>query len=132
MVMHMVTVTIAMLVCFQVKHFVADYLLQPGWLLRGKGDVRRAGGYVHAGIHALGSLPAFLIAGPGAFATLALLAAEFIVHYLIDFTKAGLSGRGHGGPETRAYWALHGADQLLHQLTYAGLIFAALALAERT
>ena len=54
-----------MLLCFQVKHFVADYLLQPGWMLRGKGDMSGVGGYVHAGVHALGSLPAFLLAGLG-------------------------------------------------------------------
>ena len=61
--MHMVTVTVAMLLIFQVKHFVADYLLQPGWMLHGKGDLRKPGGYAHAGMHALGSLPAFFVAG---------------------------------------------------------------------
>jgi hypothetical protein len=45
---------------------------------------------------------------------------------LIDFTKVGFSSRNHAGPDTVAYWALHGADQLMHQLTYAGLIFLAL------
>ena len=41
--MHMVTVTMAMLLVFQVKHYVADYLLQPGWVIAGKGDFRRPG-----------------------------------------------------------------------------------------
>lgn len=124
--MHILLVTIAMLVCFQVKHFVADYLLQPGWVLRGKGDLMQVGGYCHAGIHALGSLPAFLIAGLGPLQIVAFTAAEFAIHYVIDFTKAAISKRSHAGPTTRAYWALHGADQLLHQLTYTGLTFAAL------
>ena len=61
--MHMVTVTVVMLLIFQVKHFVADYLLQPRWMLYGKGDLRKPGGYAHAGVHALGSLPAFFVAG---------------------------------------------------------------------
>ncbi|MBB4187239.1 hypothetical protein GGE07_003903 [Sinorhizobium terangae] len=26
----------------------------------------------------------------------------------------------------RTYWAMHGADQLLHQLTYAALVLGAL------
>ena len=125
MAMQMMLVTIAMLVLFQVKHFVADYLLQPGWMLRGKGDVRRAGGYVHAAIHAVGSLPALLIAGPGASLMAALVVAEFAVHYMIDFSKASLSTRSLSGPDTQAYWTLHGADQLMHQMTYAGLILAA-------
>jgi hypothetical protein len=128
MVMHLVTVAIAMLLVFQVKHFVADYLLQPGWVLWGKGDFRRLGGYVHAGLHALGSLPAFFIAGLGIIEIAAFAAAEFVIHYAIDHTKARLSRDSKSGPNTRGFWAMHGADQLTHQLTYAGLIYAALAL----
>ncbi|RWO63603.1 DUF3307 domain-containing protein [Mesorhizobium sp.] len=125
--MEIMTLTLAMLFCLQLKHFIADYLLQPGWMLGGKGDLRRVGGYVHAGLHALGSLPALLIAGLEPTAIVLLCAAEFTVHYATDYTKAGLSGRSHAGPDTRTYWAMHGADQFLHQLTYVGLIFAALA-----
>ena len=125
--MQTTTAIIAMLLCFQVKHFLADYLLQPGWILRGKGDLRLAGGYVHAALHAFGSLPAFLLVGLGSHQMAALAAAEFVIHYGIDFTKAGLSQRSRAGPDSRAYWALHGADQLVHQLTYVGLLIGALA-----
>jgi hypothetical protein len=117
----------AMLVCFQVKHFLADYLLQPGWMLDGKGDLRRSGGYVHAGLHAFGSLPALMIAGLGGVWTGILCATEFAVHYAIDYSKASLSRRVAAGPGTRNYWTLHGADQLMHQMTYAALIVAAQA-----
>ena len=79
--MQTTTAIIAMLLCFQVKHFIADYLLQPGWILQGKGDVRLAGGYVHAGLHALGSLPAFLLAGSGRRRWPLSVAAEFAIHY---------------------------------------------------
>ena len=123
--MQMMLVTIAMLVLFQVKHFVADYLVQPGWMLRGKGDMRQPGGYAHAGVHAIGSLPALLVAAPGTSEVAALVAVEFAVHYTIDFSKASLSSRSLAGPDTQAYWTLHGADQLMHQMTYAGLILAA-------
>jgi hypothetical protein len=128
MVMHMVTVTIAMLLIFQVKHFVADYLLQPAWVLKGKGNFRRPGGYVHAGVHALASLPAFFIAGLGFTEIAAFVLVEFIIHFAIDHTKAWLSRDSKSGPNTRAFWAMHGADQLMHQFTYAGLIYAALSL----
>jgi hypothetical protein len=130
--MEMVTVTFVMLLCFQLKHFVADYLLQPGWMLRGKGDLRHIGGYVHAGLHAIGSLPAFLIAGLGPATIVTLAAAEFIVHYVTDYTKVRLSRHGCSDPCSWDYWALHGADQFIHQLTYVGLIFSALALATGT
>jgi hypothetical protein len=126
--MHMVTVTVAMLLILQVKHFVADYLLQPSWVLRGKGDLRQVGGYAHAGAHALGSLPAFFVAGLGSAEIAAFAAAEFVIHYAIDYTKARLARNSKSGPNTHAYWAMHGADQLMHQFTYAGLIYAALSL----
>jgi Protein of unknown function (DUF3307) len=123
--MQAIWITVAMLVCLQAKHFVADYLLQTAWMLDAKGDPLRAGGYAHAGVHAFGSLPAFLIAGLGSGAIALLMAAEFGVHYLIDLGKARLSDRIQAGPDTKIYWSLHGGDQLMHQLTYAGLIIAA-------
>jgi hypothetical protein len=126
MVMHMtMVVMIAMLTWLQLKHFVADYLLQPAWMLDTKGDLRRMGGYTHAGIHAFGSLPAFLITRLGPVETAFLIVLEFTAHYLIDFAKARMSRRIDAGPDTQVYWSLHGGDQLMHQLTYAGLIVAA-------
>lgn len=127
--MQVLTLATIMLVWFQVKHFVADYLMQPKWVLGGKGSMRRAGGYVHAGVHAVGSVPAYLIAGLGATEIAVLVLAEFVIHYAIDFCKIGLSRRSHAGPDKASYWAMHGADQLAHQLTYAGLIYVALRLA---
>ena len=50
-------------------------------------------------------------------------------HYVIDFIKADLSLRSKSGPDTALYWALHGADQLAHQLTYVGLVVAVARLA---
>jgi hypothetical protein len=123
------TVVIAMLVWLQVKHYVADYLLQPVWMLDAKDDPHRAGGYAHAGVHAFGSLPAFIIAGSNVEAVATLVLAEFAAHYLIDFGKARLSVGIGGGPDTKIYWSLHGGDQLMHHLTYSALIVAAIALA---
>lgn len=127
--MQWINVTVEMLIWFQVKHFVADYLLQPHWVLAAKGNMRRMGGYVHAGIHAVGSVPAYLLAGVGLGGIAALVVAEFLVHYVIDFIKSDVSARSKSGPDTAVYWALHGADQLAHQLTYVGLVFAAARLA---
>lgn len=126
--MQMLTLVIAMLLLLQLKHFAADYLLQPGWMLKGKGSIDMAGGYAHAGLHAVGSLPALLLAGLTPLQLLALICAEFLVHYGIDYSKAHLSGRIRGGPEARIYWAMHGGDQLLHQLTYILLVYFALLL----
>ena len=115
------TLMIGVLACFQVKHFVADYLLQPPWLIRGKGHFDCAGGYVHAGIHVVGSIPALLLAGLPIVPLLMFMAAEFIVHFAIDHIKARISMGSAKGPTTASYWALHGADQLIHQLTYLAM-----------
>jgi hypothetical protein len=129
MVMQLVNLAILVLIWLQVKHFVADYLLQPDWVLSAKGNIWRIGGYVHAGVHALGSIPAFLIAGLDVTDIAVLAVAEFVIHYLLDFIKVDLSTRSKSGPDTAIYWALHGADQLMHQLTYVGLTFVAMRLA---
>ncbi|MCA1443901.1 DUF3307 domain-containing protein [Ensifer sp. IC4062] len=126
--MEMAITTVAMLGCMQLKHFIADYVLQPAWVLRGKGNFRMIGGHVHAGGHALGTVPALMLAGVGMTRVAILVLAEFLAHYLIDYGKVLLSSQhSRADATTRIYWAMHGADQLLHQLTYAALLFAALA-----
>jgi hypothetical protein len=116
------TIFVGLLIWLQMKHFVADYLLQPGWIIDGKGDFRKPGGYVHAGLHVIGSLPALYFVGLDAITVASLTSAEFAVHYLIDHAKA-VHARHHPHPtNTRAFWALHGADQLMHHLTYSWLL----------
>lgn len=118
------SLVIGMLVWLQFKHFVADYLLQSPWILGGKGDLRQPGGYVHAGLHAVGSLPVYFVAGLGGLAIVALVASEFVIHYVIDYAKVVYSQAHQSSTNSLAFWALHGADQLLHHLTYAGLLSA--------
>jgi len=115
---------------FAAKHFVADFLLQTGWMYRGKGVYGHPGGLAHAGVHMLGSLPALLVLGPGPVVLLALMAGEGLVHYHIDWTKESLTRRFRADPAQRRFWVLLGADQFLHHLTY--LAMTALALGAMT
>ena len=125
--MHMVTVTVAMLLIFQVKHFVADYLLQPGWVIEARAIFAGpADTFTRACMHWARCRPFSCRAGHRR--DRCVRAAEFVIHFTIDHTKARLSRNSKSGPNTHAYWAMHGADQLMHQLTYAGLIYAALSL----
>lgn len=116
---------ISLLAWLQAKHFAADYLLQPGWVLRGKGDLHHPGGYAHAAIHAAGTIPGLLLFGLDAKTVTLLAVAEFLIHYLIDHVKAVHSHLYPVAMTTRAYWASHGADQLLHHLTYTGILVMA-------
>jgi Protein of unknown function (DUF3307) len=114
------------LVLFQAKHFLADFVLQTRYQWSNKGVYGHPGGLLHAGIHAVGSLPAIFVltSTPGLVA--AILAAEFLVHYHVDWTKEQINkrrGLTHG--ETM-FWVVFGADQFLHQLTYV-IVLAVLA-----
>lgn len=116
---------IGLLAWLQVKHFVADYLLQPGWILEAKGDFHRAGGYAHAAIHVAGTIPGLLLFGLGGMTVAVLALGEFVVHFLIDHLKAIYSRNHPTTVTTPAYWATHGFDQLLHHLTYAAILLVA-------
>jgi hypothetical protein len=118
-----------LLLGFQLKHFIADYLLQTGWMIAQKGNLRAPGGYAHAGVHIIGSAIVLAVARVPLTSLVLLLAAEFVIHYGLDYAKV-FYGRGiHPDEQAQRFWAMHGLDQLLHQLTYAGMIyFAILAL----
>ncbi|MEH7905107.1 DUF3307 domain-containing protein [Rhizobium laguerreae] len=117
---------IGLLAWLQVKHFAADYLLQSTWILQGKGDIRHPGGYIHAAIHVAGTLPGLFLFGLDGVSIAVLALGEFLIHFTIDHLKAVHSRRHPAAVTTRPYWAAHGADQLLHHLTYTGILAAAM------
>ena len=110
----------------EIKHYIADYFLQPAWILVGKGDIRHPGGYAHAGIHAVLSGVVLLIAGTPLPILAGLVVAEWVVHYILDYAKIHYSRGVHVDTSPRRFWALHGIDQITHQLTYAAIIYAVL------
>jgi hypothetical protein len=111
----------------EVKHYLADYFMQPAWMLAGKGDFRDPGGYAHAAIHAGLSGLVLLVAGTPIAVLLALVVAEAAVHYGLDYAKIQYSRGVHVDSNPRRFWALHGIDQLTHQLTYAAMIYVVFA-----
>jgi hypothetical protein len=117
-------VIFGLLIGLEIKHYIADYFLQPGWMLKGKGNIFHPGGYAHAGLHAALSLLVLLAMGTPFALALALFAAEFVIHYGLDYSKVAYSRDVHPDNRPQRFWALHGLDQLLHQLTYVAIIFA--------
>ena len=111
----MAAVFFALLIGLEIKHYIGDYFLQPGWMLGGKGDFRQPGGYAHAGIHAALSFVVLVVCGTPLWLAAALFAAEFVVHYGLDYAKIHYS------------MGVHGVDQLTHQLTYAAMIWIVLS-----
>lgn len=115
-------VLVAALVLFQIKHLVADFLLQTPWMLANKGRYGHPGGLAHVGVHLLGTLPILLWLGPGPLLLAGLLAYEAAVHYHLDWAKERLNHRLGLGPDRAGFWTLTGIDQAGHQLTYLALI----------
>lgn len=112
------------LLLFQIKHLLFDFALQTTWQVRHKGDYLHAAGVTHAGLHAIGSIPALYVLTkiPGLIAAFAVF--EFVLHYHIDWLKAQIDRRFHPSHTSSFYWTIFGADQLAHQLTYLGMTYA--------
>jgi hypothetical protein len=122
----MLVTFLVLFIGLELKHFIADYLLQPAWILVGKGNLRHPGGYAHAGLHAALSGVVLLVAGAPPAVLAGLVAAEFVLHYVLDFSKIHYSRGVEAGSNPRGFWALHGVDQLAHQLTYGAMIYVVL------
>ena len=122
----MVGLFFVLFIGLELKHFIADYFLQPGWMLAGKGDLRQIGGYAHAAAHAGLSAIVLLVAQTPLSALLLLVVAEWVVHYLLDFAKIKYSRGVHVDTNPARFWALHGFDQITHQLTYGAMIYGVL------
>lgn len=113
---------------FQAKHFICDFVLQTYSLIQKKGIYLHPAGLLHAGLHAVGSIPALLVLTRAPLPVAALALAEFVVHYHVDWMKAQIDARWNLSNESTIYWVIFGADQLIHQATYIGMIYAALYL----
>jgi len=120
-----IVITILLLFCLlQIKHMFADYFLQTPRMLSGRGCYLHMGRAQHAAIHALLSIPVFLVVGANFGFVLALVAAEWVVHFHLDWAKARYSEIRDLNPTQGLFWRAFGVDQALHQLTYIAMIWA--------
>jgi Protein of unknown function (DUF3307) len=125
-----VQTVLAAIAYLMLKHAIADFFVQTESQRREKGIYGATGGLSHSLTHILLTAPVFAILPPletGMIA--ALLSAEFVLHYHIDWTKEQVVRRnGWTSKDTPFWWAI-GLDQLLHGLTYVALLALALATA---
>ena len=110
------------LLALQVKHFLCDFVLQTEYQVRTKGIYGHFGGFIHSGLHMVGSIPALLIMQAPLRAIVIIMIGEFLIHYHTDWTKANVDAHFDWGPTNVRYWMLFGADQLVHQLTYLAIV----------
>lgn len=113
------------LLIFQVKHFLCDFVLQPYSIVVKKGIYLHPAGLLHAGLHALGSIPALLLLLHAPQTIALFILGEFVVHYHVDWTKANIDRVLKLDNRSSLHWAIFGADQMIHQFTYLAMIFLA-------
>jgi hypothetical protein len=113
-----IQLVLAAILVLQFKHFIADFVLQTPYQFLNKGKYGHPGGFLHAGIHAVGSMFAFLFIQPTLMVGIAVVVLEFIAHYHIDWLKERTTRvRQWSFPQSEFWWTF-GADQAAHQATY--------------
>jgi hypothetical protein len=109
---------LVVLTILQIKHAICDYPLQNLYQLQNKGTYGHPGGFLHAGLHVIGTATVFLAVTPTLWLGAAILVGEFVFHYHVDWAKdKWIKARGYT-PVDREFWWAIGFDQLLHHLSY--------------
>ena len=117
--------TLLILFCLlQIKHMFADFYLQTPRMLSGRDQYWHVGRAEHAGVHVLGSIVVFVLIGAPVLFTLAVVLAEWLAHFHIDYWKGRQCCKKALDPSKPAFWRATGADQAMHQLTYVAMAWA--------
>ena len=117
-----VALVLLSLVLFELKHYICDFVLQTGDMSRKKGIYGHRAGIIHAGTHVAGSVPAIVLLTRSSSLIWPIMAAEFVVHYHVDWLKLQFDHRRGLSVDRHMYWIIFGADQFIHQLTYVAIL----------
>ena len=120
-----------LLILFQVKHFVCDYIWQTGYML---GKFKKKGWVLpllaHVSVHGVATFTiAFLYLSTNtwtlyAFAMATALALlDMVMHFTMDRIKASPNLFGRFKPEQPVFWYTLGFDQMVHHMTHYVLIY---------
>ena len=105
-----------LLFLFTVKHFVVDFVLQTQEEVEHKGTYLDWRGVKHSVKHGIGTLVVLLFIGASFEFSWIYAAADFFIHYHIDWAKMNATRKLT--PRDHAFWTWLGFDQTLHYLTY--------------
>lgn len=111
------TYIILVLVLFQLKHWIIDFIFQTDEMVREKGIYGNFNGIEHSLQHAIATFIIGIVFAPSVAVLIAFI--DFITHYHIDYCKMNFGNRDI---KAKAFWVHLGLDQMAHQLTYIGLL----------
>ncbi len=123
-----VLLALSALALFQLKHFACDFALQTRRQIQAKRKYGQLPGLEHSGLHAVGSLPALILLTHSIPTIVAVMLAEFLIHYHVDWAKVRIDHARRFDNTGTAYWTVFGLDQLVHQATYLAIVFVLLSL----
>ena len=110
-----------LLILLFLKHYLLDFVWQNSYMFQNKGTFLHPGGWLHAGLHSVATLILLLLIG---YPDIALIcsAMEFVIHYLTDYIKVNIEKKFSLSISDPRYWQLFGLDQLIHNITYIGIV----------
>ena len=115
--------TLFLFFVLQIKHYVADFVIQTYAQTVRKGIYRDPVGISHSVDHVIGTMVALFIASFFIKISLPLLILlcfiEGVLHYHIDWAKVHFGCKDSTKP---LFWNQFGMDQLAHQLTYLAMV----------
>lgn len=120
----MIITTFALLILFQIKHFVADFPLQGQYML---GKFKSGTEWIlplmaHSSVHAMGTfIISILFVSFNVALSLAVL--DFVIHSTMDRIKASPNLLGRFSMDNKYFWWSLGFDQMIHHLTHYVIIF---------
>lgn len=113
-----------LMIVFQVKHFVADFILQHNYMLK---KIRPQWDFIlpltlHCLVHGVMTLLICLVFRPDLWW---LSAVDFFTHFFLDRLRSGPRYLGrYNDVHKKSFWVILGLDQMLHQLTHIYLVWA--------
>ncbi|MFY0656337.1 MAG: DUF3307 domain-containing protein [Neptunomonas phycophila] len=113
-----------LLVIYQFKHFICDYLLQNEYML---GKFKQTGWIqpltAHCMVHVAATLLIASFFTDSVGLIIALGAFDFVTHFAMDRVKASPNMLGRFKPEQKEFWWALGLDQMWHHLTHYAIIY---------
>jgi len=108
------------------KHFLADFVFQTNRMVMEKGTYGAKWGIYHSLVHAVLTGLIFYAVFTDFVSVILLAFIDGVVHYHIDWAKMNINKNRNLTPADNAFWFWLGIDQLMHYLTYIGLIALAI------
>ena len=114
----MITTLFNLLVIYQLKHFICDYMMQDTYML---GKFNRVGWFkplaAHSLVHAIGTFMICIVCTEAIWFSLILAGIDCVIHGVIDKLKVEAS-RPYDSKTDKEFWYLLGADQFFHHITH--------------